>query len=224
MPTVVYRALYQPAAGCSTCAGGYAAPYAASYAAPYTASYAVTTYRPFLGTYQTRLVPYTTYRPLYTPAVSYGYVGYSPCTSCAPYAGCSSCSGGCGTVMYGAPVSGCSSCSSGGCGAVMYGAPASGCSSCGVPAASAAAPEAAPQATPPTFQKEVGKPANGSDLKPIPQQGEVQPNSLPAPAAPALPDPNNRRVASAASGQVRPAAWNAPAAAADDDDGWRPAR
>ena len=110
MPTVVYRALYQPAAvarraarargGCGSCY----APYAASYA-PYTAAYAVTTYRPFLGTYQTRLVPYTTYRPLYTPVVSYGYVGYSPCTSCSPCGGCSSC-GGC------SPYVGCSSCGS----------------------------------------------------------------------------------------------------------------
>ncbi len=192
MPTVVYRALYQPA------------------------SYAVTTYRPFLGTYQTRLVPYTTYRPVYTPVVSYGYVGYSPYAGCSPYVGCSS--GG-----------GCSSCGSGGSGAVMYGAPASGCASCGVPAASppvssSPAPEATPPTTPKTFQNEAEKPPAGPELKPVPQ-GDVQPNSLPAPA---LPDPNNRRVASAApvrpAARVQPAAWNGPAGSADDDDGWRPAR
>ncbi len=221
MPTVVYRALYQPA------------------------SYAVTTYRPFLGTYETRLVPYTTYRPLYTPVVSYGYVGYSPCTGCSPYVGCSSC-GGCGSCggctscgSYSPYVGcsscgsgGCSSCASGGCGTVMYGAPApeSGCASCGVPAASPPvssnpAAEAAPQTTSRTFQNDAEKPATGPELNPIPQ-GNVKPNSLPVPP---LPDPNSRRVASAApvraAARVQPAAWNSPAGAADDeDDGWRPAR
>lgn len=78
MPTVVYRALYQPVAY-NTWAGS-----------------TVTTYRPFLGTYQTRLVPYATYRPIYVPAISYQSY-YSPCVSCGPV--------GCGV-----PASSCSSC------------------------------------------------------------------------------------------------------------------
>ena len=78
MPTVVYRALYRPAA-CN----------------PWTGC-SVTTYRPFLGAYQTRLVPYATYRPIYVPAISYqSYC--SPCVSCGPV--------GCGV-----PTSDCSSC------------------------------------------------------------------------------------------------------------------
>ena len=79
MPGVVYRALYpptvvtayQPVAACSTCVG---------YGA-------VTTYRPFLGTYETRLVPYTTYyRPVYVPVVSYAYSPYTSCSSAPPVA------------------------------------------------------------------------------------------------------------------------------------------
>ena len=107
MPGVVYRALYpaavvayRPVAACNTCVG---------YGA-------VTTYRPFLGTYETRLVPYTTYyRPVYAPVVTYAY---SPCASCSPYAGCGSCSG-------------CSSCAGGACGAMTPAAPAPSCPSCG---------------------------------------------------------------------------------------------
>ncbi len=111
MPGVVYRALYPPAvvayrpvAACNTCVG---------YGT-------VTTYRPFLGTYETRLVPYTTYyRPVYAPAVAYAY---SPCTGCGSCAaGCSSCSS----------CNGCSSCAGGACGAATYETPAPGCSSCG---------------------------------------------------------------------------------------------
>lgn len=78
MPAVVYRALYQPAAY-----------------NPWTGS-TVTTYRPFLGTYQTRLMPYATYRPIYVPAISYQSC-YSPSVSCGPV--------GCGV-----PTSDCSSC------------------------------------------------------------------------------------------------------------------
>jgi hypothetical protein len=258
MPGVVYRALYRPAVvaayqplpACNTCGGGSGscyAPCAASYApcASCAAAYPVTTYRPLLGTYETRLVPYTTYRPVYTPVVSYGCVGYSPCASCSPCGGygpavgCSSCAAG-----------GCSSCAGGGCGAAMYGAPQPGCASCGLPPASppvvySLAPVASPPvsygsapagsppvlystppgpgaSTPKTFQNETEKPPAGSDLKPIPDGG-VRPNSLPAPA---LPDPNNGRVARAAPVRplvrVQPAALAVPAGA--EDDGWRPAR
>ncbi len=128
----------------------------------------------------------------------------------------------------------------------MYGAPQPGCASCGVPPASppvvySPAPVASPPVSygpppagsppvlysappgpaPKTFQNEAEKPPAGSDLKPIPDGG-VHPNSLPAPA---LPDPNNGRVARAAP--VRPLVRVQPAALAvpaDEDDGWRPAR
>ncbi|MCD4728780.1 MAG: hypothetical protein K8R46_14035 [Pirellulales bacterium] len=78
MPTVVYRALYRPAAY-----------------NPWTGS-TITTYRPFLGTYQTRLVPYATYRPIYVPAISYQ-------SYCSP-------SVSCGPVGCGVPTSDCLSC------------------------------------------------------------------------------------------------------------------
>ena len=59
---------------------------------PAVGVYPLTTYRPFLGTYQTRLVPYTTYYQSYyaAPAVTYAY---SPVVSYAP--ACDSC-GSCG--------------------------------------------------------------------------------------------------------------------------------
>ena len=70
MPTVVYRALYQPAV-----VTAYPPVYQPVYQAAYApASYAVTAYRPpFAWAYQGSLVPYTTYRPLYTamPVVAY---------------------------------------------------------------------------------------------------------------------------------------------------------
>ncbi len=92
MPTVVYRALYQPA----TCN-------------PWTGC-SVTTYRPFLGTYQTRLVPYATYRPIYVPAISYQSY-YSPRVSCGPVGcgvptlDCSSCAAAPQAVLQTAPQS-----------------------------------------------------------------------------------------------------------------------
>jgi len=125
-PQVVYRPIpitYRPVSTCAPCTG-----------------YVATTYRPLLGwPYQTRLVPYTTYRPACGPTVYY--------PSCAP----------CG---------GCSPCASGSCGSISYGATTSDCTSCGVPAASAPAPSAA---SPKTFQENVKKPATNEDLKPIPQ-------------------------------------------------------
>ncbi|MBN1396112.1 MAG: hypothetical protein JW959_13905 [Pirellulales bacterium] len=83
LPTVVYRPAYHPAAhgsyGVST----------------------VTTYRPFLGAYQTRLAPYTTYRPLYVPTVYYqNYCAPSYCDPCAS----------CGSAAGGAVGSSCPSC------------------------------------------------------------------------------------------------------------------
>ena len=89
MPTAVYRALYQPAV-----ATAYQPVYQPAAPCTTCASYGVTTYRPAFGwTYQARLVPYTTYRPVYTAAP---VVAYSGCSSCASYSPCTSC-GACGT-------------------------------------------------------------------------------------------------------------------------------
>ena len=215
MPGVVYRALYPPAvvayrpvAACNTCVG---------YGT-------VTTYRPFLGTYETRLVPYTTYyRPVYAPAVAYAY---SPCTGCGSCAaGCSSCSS----------CNGCSSCAGGACGAATYETPAPGCSSCGAGAPSLPPPYAGEQpaapagnyppqnALPPrTFEEKANKPAT-EPLKPIPQSG-AQPSSMPSPA---LPDPNNRTAARRpiySSGRIVLAAQPVDEPPLQDDGGWRPAK
>jgi hypothetical protein len=64
---------------------------------------AVTTYRPVAAvTYQTRLVPYTSYRMVYanpcTPCASYSYApSYDPCTTCGP-------------ASYARPMSSCGPC------------------------------------------------------------------------------------------------------------------
>ncbi len=108
-PTVAYRpyVAYAPVV---------AAAYRPVAYQPVVGSYAVTTYRPFLGTYQTRFVPYTTYRPYYAPGIAYAAYTYSPVVSygscgCGS-SGCSSC-GSCG-------YSSCGSCQSGACGSVIY--------------------------------------------------------------------------------------------------------
>jgi len=189
--------------------------------APYAAT--VTTYRPFLGTYQTHLVPYTTYRPLVVPAISYLPVAssyYSPCGSCSPCGGCSLCGG------YGSP------CAGGACGSAVYSSP-SGCSSCGSsvggqPAASSVpmgSTPAMPQqpAEPKTFKDEkVEKPESGPDLLPIPQ-ADTKLNSTPTPP----PSSGKNRLASAGEAvrtAVLPAAWPVPPAADRNDGGWGPAR
>lgn len=156
---------------------------------------AVTTYRPFLGTYQTRLVPYTNYRPIYVPAVSY-QSGYLP-----------ACPSPCGVSRpsyssYGVVESGCSSCAP---------APA-------MQQAPAAAQPSAPQTEPKTF-RESERPASNDDLRPIPV--ETQFNSTPAP--PLLPDPNNRTAARPVilpASHTRPIARPAPTAPERNDGGW----
>jgi hypothetical protein len=200
MPGVVYRTLYppvamaayRPAAACNTCVG-------------YTP---VTTYRPFFGTYETRLVPYTTNLPVYTPVATYAY---SPCTSCAAYA------------TY-APCSSCSPCGGGGCGVVSYEAPAAGCSSCAASAAAVPAVEnAAPNPAPPrTFEEKANKPAIDQDLKPTPQP-EVRPSSNPAPI---IPDPNSRRAERPISTAARVSLVARPVEEPPlrDNDGWRPVK
>lgn len=129
MPTTVYSPVYQAAT--------------------------VTTYRPFLGTYQTRLVPYTTYRPVYVPTVTYQSC-YPSCVSACP-----------------SPCATCPSYSS-------CGVSASGCSSCAAPAQVTL--PTAPQAAPRTY-RESEKPAVNGNLKPIPQT-DAQLNSTPAPSLP----------------------------------------
>jgi hypothetical protein len=196
---------------------------------PVVDSYAVTRYRPFLGTYETRLVPYTTYRPYVASAIA-----YSPCASCAacapsPCAGCGSCGGG-------------SSCGSGGCGSVAYEVPSSGCSGCGnvvaaptpAPGYSAVPAPVADQSGPPrTFKgEESHKPVpdtNGSDtnkeLNPIPAPtSDTKPSSM---SAPKLPDPNDRTASrSPAYSTVRIQTASLPVKQpvkrppVEDNDGW----
>ncbi len=106
----VYSAYYAPVAGCSTCGG---------YGIGYTS---VSTYRPLLGGWVTRTVPYTAYRPVYASPVTYAgytpyyagytpyyagyatyYAGYAPCSSCGSYVSYSP------VVAY-SPCCGCSTC------------------------------------------------------------------------------------------------------------------
>lgn len=163
MPAAAYRPVFAPAV-------------VTAYR-PVVAAYPLTTYRPFLGTYQTRLVPYTTYRPYdayYAPAIVYSPV-VSACGGCNP---CNACGA---SASYSAPVL------------------SSGCSSCGSPApvaASSPSPSSSPSADgsgakPQTFEAE--KPAAPATpappLKPIPQQENASPSSLPQPI---LPDPSDR--------------------------------
>jgi hypothetical protein len=218
MPGVVYRTLYPPVV---TAAYRPVAAYNT-----YAGYGTVTTYRPFFGTYETRLVPYTTNIPVYTPVVSYAY---SPCSSCGPYAAYSSCNS-CN------PCGG-SPCAGGACGVVNYEAPAAGCSSCGVPATSVpsqymggqpAAPaldSSLPSAAPPrTFEEKANKPAAEPELRPIPQpEVNVTPSSAPAPT---LPEPNSRRAARPMSSAARVALVARPVEEAPlrDNDGWRPAK
>jgi len=190
-PSVVYRPYYS-----------YSPAVVTAYQ-PVVGSYAVTTYRPFLGTYQTRLVPYMTYRPYYAPAIAYAY---SPCTS---YGSC----GG---------YSSCGSCGSGGCGSVVYGAPSSGCSSCNVASSGTSAPAVDTNASPPqTFREEkANKPATDKELDPIPAAPETTPSSMPSPA---LPDPNNRTASRQpvySSARVQMVAQPVKPAPVEDDGGW----
>ena len=196
MPTVVYRTLYRPTvmtayrpvATRNTCT-----------------SYAVTTYRPVLGwSYQARLVPYTTYRPVYAVAPVAAYVSCNPCTSYSSSYSCDPCgSGTCGTVTYGATTSGCSSC-------------AAPTSQTLTPATDDSAPAtSAPQ----TFEQETQKPATGPDLEPIPQT-ETQLNSMPAPR---LPDPRDRTAARSNHNVVLTAS-SVESRPIKDKDGWQTAR
>jgi hypothetical protein len=189
----VPRVTYQPVASIDPCTGC-----------------STTAYRPVTTmTIFPRLVPYTTYRPVYTPAY------YAPaavsCGSCAPAPSC----GPCGTLgSFG-------SCPGGACGAPSYsGSP--GCSSCASAAPSISSEPQATQATPipKTFQ-EGSEPELRGTLKPIPKT-DTQLNSLPAPS---LIDPNSRSTARPIreASTVRLISWPQPAPAVDDG-GWRSSR
>ena len=210
MPTVVYRALYQPA------------PVVAYQ--PVT-SYSVTTYRPFFGgwTTQSRAVPYAAYyRPAYATYRPV-YAAYQPVYAAAPavtymgydsYSSCSTCNNGCSTVTYGAPTSGCSSCAATAAPATTSVAPYTN--------GNVETPTAAPPAPQKTFQEKVEKPATAPDLKPIPRT-DVQQNSMPAPS---LPDPKDRsakRPVYSAS-RIDLISTAAPSSNVEDNDGWQPAR
>jgi len=175
---------------------------------PVVGAYPLTTYRPFLGTYETRLVPYTTYRPYYAPAITYGY---SPCPSCAPCGGCNSC----------AP------CGSGGCGSVTYGAPASGCSSCNASSTVTSTPVVESSASSPSTFRQTNKPATkdeptrNDDIQPTPD-----PEARPSSTSPALPDPNDRTASRATtpSARVQLIARPVLAAPVEEDSRWHPAK
>ncbi|MEN6405549.1 MAG: hypothetical protein ABFC77_03665 [Thermoguttaceae bacterium] len=190
MPGVVYRAQYRP-----TVVTSYAP------VVPVYGSYAVTTYRPFWGTYRTTYRPYVAYQPVYTtPAVSY-------------YGGCSTCVSSC------SPCNTCSPCSS--CGVTSSVAPSSGCASCSAPSVTTVTPSPAANAAPPqTFQQNAQKPAVETDtLKPIPK---IEPQSTPA-ASPLLPDPSNRTASRPDYTAARVTLTSATAPVADAD-GWQAAR
>lgn len=203
MPTSAYRAFYRPAVVAAY------QPVTAYYGSPYT-SYAVTTYRPFWGgwSYQARMVPYTTYQPVYTATPVIAYTGCGTCvTSNSPYDTCNPCvSGGCNTMSYAAPASGCASCATPA--TVVSPAPYNGNSPTAPPTG------AAPQKT---FEEKVQKPATEPDLKPIPQT-DTRLNSMPAPL---LPDPGDRTASRSVRISARVASPQA--SLVRYNDGWQPA-
>jgi hypothetical protein len=169
--------------------------------------------------YQTRLVPYTTYQPIYSPAP---VVAYSPCTSCVNYAPVDACSSGCntcGTVTYGA-TSGCSSCAAPAASATVVAPPPYTGNGQAAPPATNNAPQGAPQSAPPTtFEQKTEKPATDVP-RPIPQT-DTRLNSLPAPV---LPDPRDRTTARPVTTASRTVLVASPVKpVVRDADGWGPA-
>lgn len=213
MPTVVYRALYQPAVQTAyrpvIAYGGYS-------------GYAVTTYRPRYGwTYPARLVPYTTYSPVYSAAMP--VVSYMGCSTCPSYSPCGdACGGSCGAVSYATPAPSCSSCAA---------------STTVTPTPYLSNGETAPSlnSTPPsvpqkTFEDKVQRPVTEPETKPIPQpeakpipQTDGKLNSMPTPS---LPDPSNRTAARLeyTTGRVQLTSATVEASPVLDNDGWQPAR
>jgi hypothetical protein len=186
---------------------------------PVVGVYPLTTYRPFLGTYQTRLVPYTTYRAYYAPAISYGYSVAPSCGPCG-YSSCDSCGSiGCGSV----------GCGSTGCGSVVYGAPSSSCGGCGSGSTVISSPAASSSGSAPATFKETKKPdANGEsatkaneDLKPTPETP-----TTPSSTTPVLRDPNDRTASRVtnSSARVQVVGRRVETAPVAEDSGWHPAK
>jgi len=210
VPAVTYRAYYQP-----TVVAAYRPVVTTAYqpVVPYSVGVgysAVTTYRPFFRTWTTRLVPYTTYSPIYSSAVA-----YSPCaggcmTLCNPCAGCNPCGGDCGSaISYGAPVSSPSS-----------------CSSCVQPTLDSSVPNGVQSAAPTpaqrkTFGNEVQKPAE-QPIDPIPTD-DTRIKSMNTSPAPLLHDPRDRTTARPiySASRIALTSLPVPTAPVQDDGGWR---
>ena len=166
------------APGCSTCSTQTVAYFPQTYYRTAYRSMPVTVYRP--TTYwarQSRLVPYTTNRLVYSRPYTVAY-GYAPAVSCDP----------CGTS--------CDPCGTSVCGFASGG---SGCSSCSVGTTYSEAATSVPAIAPGdngqpqrTFQQETKKVPTTPPLKPIPETG-TQMNSTQS--APMLIDPENRTTA-----------------------------
>jgi hypothetical protein len=214
-PAVSYQAYYapaavtayQPVAACNSCVGSPVA-YGVGYGA-------VTTYRPLWGGWTTRLVPYSTYRPVYASPVAYAsyyapcascsstvayspVVTYSPCTSCSPCSSCSPCAGGCAT---------------GTCGTTA------GCASCAAATTTTYSNETpAPAAPQRTFREEqTQKPAIENTIKPQP---DSQLNSMPMPT---LQDPRDRVTSrpTYTAPRMELTAQRVQTAPVKDDGGWQ---
>lgn len=229
MPQTCYRTVlqqvpvtaFQPVASCDPCGNQ------------------VTAMRPVV-TFQTqaRLVPFTTYRPVYTPMTSFAPVSVGCPTGGCPTSGCNSCGS---NVSYASPVSsasGCSSCSAASTPSYsnpVYSSPApsysstpsyspaptNGSSTTPTPALSPSEPT-----RPQTFQQDDRGVTDGqSRLKPIPDEDRQDS------------EPSNKKTNSTLSPRLledgdrttyRPLKYDViPVSAADEadaNDGWRPAR
>lgn len=223
MPQTCYRTVYQqvpvtsfqPVAACGPCG------------TPVTAMRPVVTYQ-----MQARLVPYTTFHPVYSP------MSCAPAAVACPTGGCAS------TVSLGSPVpaaSGCSSCSAASAASLTspsYASPISSTSSptyspapsyAPAPASSSAqtpTPALAPSepTRPQTFMKdEHGVTESESRMQPIPDVDRQQPSNKKTNStlSPRLLDGQDRTTFRPLKYDVIPvSATEQP----DPNDGWRPAR
>ncbi|MHB1037850.1 MAG: hypothetical protein ACYC35_25925 [Pirellulales bacterium] len=236
-PVTAYRTVYmpvpvtayQPVSACDPCSG-----------CPVTTLRPITTY-----VQQVRLVPYTTYRPVYASACA------SPCGSPCGIGGCAS--GACGVAApsYLGAAPACSSCAPAAGPVPTYG-PSNGGSLNGAsgttygptpapPAANGSAPSngapanAAPQDSTPAKTYSPPPAELQKKLKPIPSDTgtPASPSGMPR-----LTDPSNRTTyqaprqtwvyspSSATPSAYSPTSYSVgqPEAAPADDEGWRPAR
>jgi len=213
VPQTCYRTVYQPVPVttcqatpcCDPCTG-----------CPMTAYYPTTTW-----TYQARLIPYTTYRIVYSNPCSpcAGY-SYSPCASCGPTgyfssgAPCSSCVGGttaAGTVPY-----------------TSAGTPLEVTPSPSLPPGSGGTSAPGNGGTRRTYESE-RKPAN--DVQPVPDPATENQNHLNStPAGPKLIDSHDRTAfrTTRSGAEFRPSSSAAPLVPVEqpalNDGGWRAAR